>query len=49
MDRKSEKMAKNRLIWYKELESCIDNPICFRGSFVPEMQDRIQVDVRRYS
>jgi len=48
MDKKLTKKT-NYLIWYKELVTYVTNPICFRGSFAPEMRDIIQTDVGTYS
>jgi len=48
MNGKTE-VTENLLIWYGELESCVNNPICFRDSSMPEMRDIIQIDVENYS
>jgi hypothetical protein len=47
MNEKSK--PENLLIWYKGLESYIDNPVCLRSSSMPEMREMIQVDVGQYA
>jgi hypothetical protein len=37
------------VMWQKRLEACNTNLMYFKDSFVPEMRDCIQVDVRRYA